>query len=202
MLGGRQWIISRVGHQQTTAEFVDKFELLCTQSLQFLTHLTKATVALDTLGNQVLIGGWDVHLTYRSRLGCGKKLRFMSPPIPAVASGVTALAYPRPEGATNQRAIFAQEEVKLVLVLLPSIEEALSQSARTLAHGLECIVADTSSQYVFVPAYRASAILGNALLDRPATSVVYRVVRSFWARVAKVLAVGCARGQGEISWAS
>jgi len=135
MLGRRQGVVSRVGHQQRTAELVHKFKLLRTERLQLVTHLPEATVALDALVDQVLVGSGDMDLTYGSGLGGREKLRLMGLPVFAVAARIATLAESGPKGATDQGAPFAQEELQLVLMSLPRIEQTLSKLTRTLAHG-------------------------------------------------------------------
>jgi hypothetical protein len=81
---------------------------------------------LDALGDHRLLGGRDVDLTYRSSLGSSEELRLVALPLLAVAARVATLAYPRPEGATDQRSLLAKKKLELTLVPLRGIEEALS----------------------------------------------------------------------------
>jgi hypothetical protein len=138
-LGGRQWIVRRIGFQQGVAESIDEFKLPSSQVLQALGKMgmcpSETAIALDPVGDPHLVASGHMDLAHLPAVGGAKDLGFVKLPTSAPATRVAADARPGTEGASDQRSALSEEKHKLLVKFVLSFEEALAEAARVVCHG-------------------------------------------------------------------
>ena len=96
--------------------------------------LPKSAVTIDPDLDLHLVSGWNVDLTNASIVAAGEVLGLVKLALGATTPGFATAAGPRAEAAADQGPPFTDELLEVSLVVLPQLEELLTQAAGGLAH--------------------------------------------------------------------